>query len=169
MHKFLKIWDSLQNSRCQKCDMKQVAYWGHTNIRHHHKNIFSPQRPGAQHVCTPVLVQFSCTPMHIKRGILYICIVLQGIMVTKRSVYYQAVDGSLSKLLQLKLGQPELMAKIGVLLSWQLWNWIMLPTTIWQSHKILKHRHRRDILWQENLRLIHALIVQVYQVGCYIF
>jgi hypothetical protein len=38
-------------------------------------------------------------------------------MVTKRSVYYQAVDGSLSKLLQLKLGQPELMAKIGVLLS----------------------------------------------------
>ena len=34
--------------------MKQVAYWGHTDIRHHRKNVFSPQRPGAQHLCTPV-------------------------------------------------------------------------------------------------------------------
>jgi len=33
---FLKIWELPQNFRCHKGDMKQVTYWGPTNIRHHH-------------------------------------------------------------------------------------------------------------------------------------
>jgi hypothetical protein len=37
VHKFSKIQEPPQNSRCQKGDMKQVPYWGSTDIRHPHK------------------------------------------------------------------------------------------------------------------------------------
>jgi hypothetical protein len=36
VHKFPKLWKSLQNSGYQNDDMKQVPYSGPINIRHHH-------------------------------------------------------------------------------------------------------------------------------------
>jgi hypothetical protein len=37
VHKFSKIYELYHNSTCQKGDMKQVPYWGPTDIRHHSK------------------------------------------------------------------------------------------------------------------------------------
>jgi hypothetical protein len=36
-HKFPKIYKPPKNSRHLKGDIKQIPYWGPTNIRHHHK------------------------------------------------------------------------------------------------------------------------------------
>ena len=56
VHEFYKHLGATANFKPQKGDMKQVSYWGATNIRRHGTKL---SRPGFVHPCVTVLVEWA--------------------------------------------------------------------------------------------------------------